>query len=171
MSEFNAGWQGGARDAAAGFNSFLEDVHLKREGALAGIGLVLQNQIKNQLSTPGRGRIRQRLARRRGRLGRAGARTDISKAGRASAPGDSPAPDTGALRNSILYHADHGVHIVGTNQVQAAALEFGTSSAGRGHRTVILPRPYFRPALEKARVAMGKTIAVLMRFGGGNAND
>lgn len=166
MSEFNAGWQSAGREAGDGFDSFLRDVHLKREAAIAGIGLVLQNQIKNQLSTPGRGRIRQRLARRVGRLGRRGARTDIARAGRASAPGDSPAPDTGALRNSVLYHADAGVHIVGTNQVQAAALEFGTNRAGRGRRTTILPRPYFRPALEKARVAMNKTIAVIMRFGG-----
>jgi len=165
MSEFNAGWHSAGHEAGEGFNSFLHDVHLKREAALAGIGLVLQTQIKNELSTPGRGRIRQRLARRVGKLGRRGARTNISRAGRASAPGDPPAPDTGALRNSILYHADHGVHIVGTDQVQAAALEFGTSKAGRGHRTVILPRPYFRPALEKAREAMGKAIAVAFRFG------
>jgi phage gpG-like protein len=165
MSEFSAGWTGDFREAGAGFSHFLDDVHLKRNAALAGIGLVLQNQIKNELSTPGRGRLRQRLARRVGRLGRRGSRTDISKAGRASAPGDPPAPDTGALRNSILYHADFGVHVVGTNQVQAAALEFGTNRAGRGHRTVILPRPYFRPALAKAQAEMGKAIAVLFRFG------
>lgn len=165
MSEFNAGWRAAGREAGEGFESFLHDVHLKRDAAIAAIGLVLQNQIKNQLSTPGQGRIRQRLARRVGKLGRRGARTNIARAGRASAPGESPAPDTGALRNSILYHADHGVHIVGTDQVQAAALEFGTNRAGRGRGTTILPRPYFRPALEKAREAMGKTIAVMMRFG------
>lgn len=168
MAEFNAGWQAAGREAGEGFESFLHDVHLKREAAIAAIGLVLQNQVKNELSTPGRGRIRQRLARRVGKLGRRGARTNIAKASRASAPGDPPAPDTGALRNSILYHADHGVHIVGTNQVQAAALEFGTTHAGRGRRTVILPRPYFRPALEKARAEMGKVISVVMRFGSGH---
>jgi phage gpG-like protein len=64
-----------------------------------------------------------------------------------------------------LYHVEAGVHIVGTDQVQAAALEFGTNAAGRGHHTRILPRPYMRPALNEIRDHIGEVIALPLRFG------
>lgn len=112
---------------------------------LQAAGVELVGQIKQELSQPGTGRIYRR-----------GAITH-----QASAPGEPPAPDTGQLRNSIqmaVLESDDGTAVlrVGTGLEYAAALEFGTTSAGRGHTTVILPRPFMRPALAKARVRMGE---------------
>lgn len=65
---------------------------------------------------------------------------------RASAPGEAPATDTGALLNSgyakrqrlALWHVGYTVEY-------AAWLEFGTPK--------VLPRPYLRPAVEHYRQA------------------
>ncbi len=62
----------------------------------------------------------------------------------ASAPGEAPAIDTGALVNSIQTEMlDRTTGMVFTNMEYAAVLEFG------GAR--IAPRPYFTPAAEAER--------------------
>jgi hypothetical protein len=73
-----------------------------------------------------------------------------SKSGRvygkhqASAPGEAPAIDTSALVNSIDVAAPgEFVRVVGTNQEQGAALEFGRAD---GHFS---ERPFLRPAAKK----------------------
>ena len=106
----------------------LREMRPKAEAAVLASVLDLEGEIKRTLSQPGTGRIYGRH--------------------QASAPGDPPAVDTGRLRNSIAHTRPqwNGWEVsaeVGTNVEYAAALEFGTSR--------ILPRPYMRPALEKAR--------------------
>jgi len=75
---------------------------------------------------------------------------------RASAPGQSPANDTGNLARSIsVVAAAPAVEAVAYVQARtdyAAALEFGTLRAGRGRGTVIEARPFLRPAMEATRV-------------------
>jgi phage gpG-like protein len=75
----------------------------------------------------------------------------VSKTGkphRASAPGEAPAIDTGALVNSITIASslsEKFTRMVGTNQEQAEILEFG-SPGGK-----IAPRPFLRPAAIKKK--------------------
>ena len=88
----------------------------------------LRTAIIQNLSAPGRGRTY--------------ARRGISHT--ASAPGDSPAVDTGRLRQSIsVVKLTEGHYRVGTNVSYAPLLEFGTRD--------IAPRPFLRPALAQAR--------------------
>lgn len=65
----------------------------------------------------------------------------------ASAPGESPASDTGRLANSINSYAvgnGEAISVAGRGTVEyAAMLEFGTSE--------IAPRPFMITALEKSR--------------------
>jgi phage gpG-like protein len=62
----------------------------------------------------------------------------------ASAPGEAPAIDTGALVNSIQVEASGDLSaVVGTNMEYAAILEFG------GVR--MAPRPWLGPAFESVR--------------------
>lgn len=75
-----------------------------------------------------------------------------SKAGRvyeghqASAPGEMPAVDTGALVNSIQTEQDGATKwVVYTNMEYAPHLEYGAPAAG------IAPRPFFTPAAERER--------------------
>lgn len=64
----------------------------------------------------------------------------------ASAPGEMPAIDTGALASSIQTEADGpNVWVVYTGMDYAQSLEFGSVTQG------ILPRPYFVPATERER--------------------
>jgi phage gpG-like protein len=58
----------------------------------------------------------------------------------ASAPGEAPAIDTGALANSIQVELDGLSATVGTNQESAPVLEFGGAH--------IAPRPFMEPAFE-----------------------
>ena len=137
--------------------------------ALSAAALLLEGQIKEELSTPGQGRIRQggreRLGKgsfNRGKDGklhmvkRGAPRTEIDPTNRASAPGDPPAPDTGALRGSITHEFvdDSTVH-VGSPLEYAAPLEFGTLH--------IAPRPFMRVAIAKVRKRFSPTIAAVLR--------
>lgn len=61
----------------------------------------------------------------------------------ASAPGEAPAIDTGALINSIQTEIDGTEGAVSTNQEYAEYLEHGTSR--------MAPRPAWTPAAERAR--------------------
>ncbi|GAB1340884.1 hypothetical protein [Gemmatimonas sp.] len=84
---------------------------------------------------------------------------------RASAPGDPPAPDTGTLRRSaFIERTETGVR-VGVAMAAAAALEFGTTRAGRNRKTVILPRPYMRPALAAVQSQLGSVFRTTLNVG------
>lgn len=133
--------------------------------------MVLERQIKVTLSTPGRGWIRRHRTKS---VTKRGIRSvDIGRAGRHSAPGDPPAPDTGQLRNSI--HANIGGHgpdgassRVGTNLPYAPVLEFGSIAEGG----FIAPRPFMRPALEAAQAEMhGVVVSDLRRITKEHAGD
>jgi phage gpG-like protein len=134
------------------------------------IGLTLVAAIKEELSTPGRGKLRRGETVRKGKGSRRKDKTvrtrgvPMTKLGtRASAPGDPPAPDSGALRNSVLYHEQNGKDVVGVDQPQAPALEYGTKSAGKNHNVTILPRPFMRPAFQKVRDHLGPDVAVALK--------
>ena len=75
----------------------------------------------------------------------------------ASAPGESPANDTGNLARNIAVLSDEtsGVAYVLSRAPYSAALEYG---AIKGNRH-LLPRPFMRPALELNREAIRKLIA------------
>lgn len=84
---------------------------------------------------------------------------------RASAPGEAPAPDTGALRRSAFVERTATGVRVGVAMPYGRALEFGTSGAGRFRRTTILPRPFMRPARANAEDRMGQIFVSTMRGG------
>ncbi|OGC76308.1 hypothetical protein A2619_05835 [candidate division WWE3 bacterium RIFOXYD1_FULL_39_9] len=67
----------------------------------------------------------------------------------ASSPGNAPAVDRGQLIRSIVM--DEGIDYVEvgvkSGAPYAAALEEGTSKAGRGRKTKILPRPFLKPSV------------------------
>lgn len=70
----------------------------------------------------------------------------IYEGNQASAPGEMPAVDTGALMNSIQTEQDGPTKwVVYTNMEYAPHLEYGAPAAG------IAPRPFFTPAAERER--------------------
>lgn len=73
----------------------------------------------------------------------------------ASAPGESPAVDTGFLTNSIQVEVSGLQAIVGTNAEYAEHLEFGTA--------FIAPRPFFDPAFEDERPVFEKGLRELSK--------
>jgi HK97 gp10 family phage protein len=81
--------------------------------------------------------------------GRAKQEMAAAKSGRrygshvASAPGEAPAVDLGALINSIQTAMDGTKGQVYTNMLYAVYLEFGTRK--------MAPRPFFTPAAEESR--------------------
>lgn len=81
------------------------------------------------------------------RDGKHGRSYKVSKSGKphtASAPGEPPAIDTGALVNSITTESpSEYVREVGTAMEYAQHLEFGTPGGK------IAPRPFIRPAFTK----------------------
>lgn len=129
---------------------------------------VLRAQVVEELSTPGTGRVRWNKikVRRAGKANRQVTAKAIARAGRASAPGQPPAPDTGKLRGSIQTEYDDALQKgrMGTNDVRAAPLNFGTIRAGANHKTVILPRPFMEPALKKVSHAMIAAGITELRF-------
>jgi HK97 gp10 family phage protein len=75
----------------------------------------------------------------------------------ASAPGQSPATDTGALIGSISHQREGArSYSVGARVSYAAYLEYGTSRMGA--------RPYFRPAIEDIKpVFRGRLEEIIRR--------
>lgn len=72
----------------------------------------------------------------------------------ASAPGQSPANDTGHLAGNVTVDPINMATLTGTvtsRAAYAAALEFGTA--------IMEPRPYMRPALEAKRAEIETDIA------------
>ena len=73
---------------------------------------------------------------------------------RASAPGEAPAIDTGALINSIESDSDGpGRAIVASNMEYAVELEYG--------KVYMAPRPFFQPAAEAERARFAHDMAQL----------
>jgi phage gpG-like protein len=163
--------RGAASGLVQGFDDFSRQVKQLKPAAKRAIGLTLVAAIKEELSTPGRGRYRRGETKRLGKGSinkktgqqrtRGAVRTALGS--RASAPGDPPAPDSGALRNSVKYHEQKGKDVVGTDQPQAPALEYGTKTAGKDHNVVILPRPFMRPGFQKVRDKLGPGVAAALK--------
>ena len=105
-------------------------------------GLELERAIKLQLSHPGTGIVYGGARSRK--TGRP------RKRHQASAPGEPPAPDTGALRNSVGQEIVGGILRVGVGMPYGPFLEFGTLTEGGA----IAPRPFMRPALESVKDKM-----------------
>lgn len=143
-------------------------MHAAAERAVDAVGLALLQQTQDNLATPGRGRIRGTGRTRVGkgsfrrvkngdgvrvlkRVTRGVAKVNIDNTNRASAPGDPPAPDTGALRSSITYERAGLRAQVGTNLAYAKPLEYGTPR--------IAPRPFLRPAVAAIRGRMASALA------------
>jgi len=90
----------------------------------------------------------------------------------ASAPGESPASDSGKLvENIIVVAAKPGpvaVAEVRARTKYAKALEFGTRKAGRSRNVVIEPRPFLGPAIAATAKEMNKIFKEEMNGRGGD---
>lgn len=160
-------------NALKGFDEFTGQVKSLNPKGRRAVGLTIAGAVKEELSHPGQGRFRKGETKRQGRGSRRPDRTvrtrgapRVKLGSRASAPGDPPAPDSGALRNSVLFHEQNGKDVVGVDQPQAPGLEFGTKTAGKNHNVVILPRPFMRPAFQKVRDKLGAVVAVALKVRG-----
>lgn len=95
--------------------------------AVAATAITITNDIKKAIQSPPK----------TGRLYRRG-----NAAHRASAPGEAPATDTGALVNSIAYKQEDRLQATISSRIKYAPwLEFGTRK--------MKPRPAWRPAVDK----------------------
>lgn len=117
------------------------------------LGVDLQNQMRLELSEPGRGRIYTTYfwTDDAGRIRRGRPRVPHQ----ASAPGDPPAVDEGKLRASYGFNVERGsiedVLVFGTGDPKAKYLEFGTRH--------ILPRPHLRPLMNRNRPRVREVLA------------
>lgn len=141
--------------------SLLKSVATRESARAARVaGAVLLRQWKELLKTPGTGRVyRKPRLTRKGELKRSKRTGKVQyRTHRASAPGQPPAPDLGALRNSIQMEIDtvRAKVRVGTGIEYAPFLEFGSV------RRRLKPRPHARPALEAAQREMGEAVVAIM---------
>lgn len=127
--------------------------------------------IKADMTAPKRGRTyrRGRIARKRTKA-HAGLRgyttakgTEMAIVGykfhRASAPGEAPARDMGALSNSIRAKRSGKLqYMVFTNSDYAQALEFGTRK--------MAPRPFFRVAVRRRRAEFYQRMRAILDWYG-----
>jgi hypothetical protein len=101
---------------------------------------LMSNDVKDAMNKPHSGRIYKRRTVEH----------------RASAPGEAPAIDTGALVNSLeIVHSGPMKSALQSNQPQALALELGRPEAN------LLPRPYMTPAAEKSVKRIKKRLKVM----------
>jgi hypothetical protein len=173
-------------------------VLLERSGARRKVGAglvagarVLVDAWKEELSQPGQGRLYPAGIRFLTIGGRTFATMDPAR-GRpndhvASAPGQPPAPDTGALRDSIGMEIDGGAVVedsrisgfrdvasgrffaereisnvrVGSSSEVMVYMEHGVFNHPGG--ITIEPRPSAGPALERARLAMSQAFVAAVR--------
>lgn len=127
----------------------LNKLRASAEIAIDRAGLALENEVKKTLGPDG--------GPRTGRL------YTVSQSGpkhQASAPGEPPAVLRGHLRQSITHSPPQwdGWTVwteVGTNQPQAARLEWGGVDS-RGIR--ILPRPYLAPSVVRAEETINRIL-------------
>jgi hypothetical protein len=82
-------------------------------------------------------------------------KTDPKRTHQASAPGEAPATDTGALVSSVYFTRDGLSATVGSRLAYAYDLEFG--------RRKIKPRPAWMPATERARPELAKRVEEALR--------
>jgi len=102
--------------------------------------------------------IKQRIQRgpKTGRVYKRGRGRNLSATHQASAPGESPATDTGVLVNSIAFKQVSKLTAeVESRLAYATYLEFGTRS--------IAARPAWLPAIEKMRPEFAKRVADAIR--------
>lgn len=69
-----------------------------------------------------------------------------------SSPGNPPGVDTGALKNSIVAEPDGDAWVVHDGVEYGVWLEYGTEMGDGSTR--MAPRPFFLPAVERARQRM-----------------
>jgi hypothetical protein len=111
--------------------------------AVTAAALTITNDIKRAIQGPPKtGRIYKR-----GKLGRNH---------QASAPGEAPATDTGALVNSIAYKQETKLSAIVSSRLNYAPwLEYGTRR--------IAPRPSWRPAVDKNTPLFQKLVDAAIR--------
>jgi HK97 gp10 family phage protein len=85
-------------------------------------------------------------------------KTSPRRTHQASAPGEAPASDTGALWKNITAEIDGKQAAITSNAEYSAALEFGTER--------IRPRPFMVPAMEKARPKFEKDLQKIVDAAG-----
>lgn len=116
-------------------------------------GLRLVNELRLDLSKPGKGRVYTTYFYQRG--GKLYAWPKRDKPHRASAPGDPPAVDEGVLRASYghkAYRTPEGGELeIRSGDSKAALLEFGTSR--------MKPRPHLRPLIARNRERIRRAVA------------
>lgn len=127
---------------------------------MATVNLTRLDQIvRNQASTvqaiarasmtgPKSGRLYKKSRRRRVNA-TAAKRRRKPRTHRASAPGESPAVDTGALKNSVRIRPVG--NMVWEVYVAQPASKYGTALEFGSPRRRLAPRPFLRPALEQVR--------------------
>ena len=87
-----------------------------------------------------------------GRVYTRGKGQNLSREHQASAPGEAPATDTGALASSIYFEASSPREAtIGSRLAYAAYLEFGTQR--------IAPRPSWTPAVEKMKPKLAARVS------------
>lgn len=169
------------RRASDGLVPFRDSVIARASGGVERSAVLLLTQVQNQLSTPGKGlyyakrradgggsaanraTFNRKLSRAARRANAQGGLEGIALAAarklhRASAPGDSPAPDTGEMKRSAFVERVNQLAMrVGVAAAQSVALEFGTKR--------VLPRPYMRPALAKVLQALGARFTAVLTSG------
>lgn len=120
----------GLAEANAHVNAVIAAMKMGSDKALAKIALDAYNEIVLELSNPGTGRLYKRKGSEH----------------RASAPGEPPAPDTGAYRASWWWEAGPRESSVGTNDEIGEYLEFGTR--------FMAPRPHVRPVIARLLISL-----------------
>ncbi|HET8777977.1 MAG TPA: hypothetical protein VFN76_09990 [Candidatus Limnocylindria bacterium] len=168
--------RGGTMPSVA-IRELARDVQARKADALDAAGDLAVSTLVDVLSTPGRGRLRQQGLKTAGSATKprkvkgvlTGRRTSIAGATRASAPGDPPAPDSGALRSSAAKErvGDTGMR-VGVRMKYGAYLEHGTSCRGprrgrgklgaRAGPGAIAPRPFLARTVERLRTLLGPAV-------------
>lgn len=117
------------------------------------LGLLLVNELRLDLSKPGKGRVYTTYFFQKG--GKLYAWPKRNKPHRASKPGDPPAVDEGILRASYGHDAQltqKGAELViASGDKKAPYLEFGTSQ--------MKPRPHLRPLMARNTIRIRRTVA------------
>jgi hypothetical protein len=149
------------------FNSraIVAEMEEKMPRTMAAIGTAYANAVKLRMrNSPATGRtypeVRTKLVKR----GKKTARVTLSgrPTHRASAPGEAPAPDTGALLGSVTWRVTRNGRAwraeVGSNLKYAVYLEYGAARGVRGKdgrltsvQWILFPRPAWGPALVELR--------------------
>lgn len=157
-----------AVDPTQGLREYARQVYVAKDRSLAALAVLWVRQVKLVLSQPGKGRVyvRTKLTTdRRGRdavTGKFDGSTRVKarrrRFHRASAIGDPPAVDLGALRGSMDFEkVAHARYRLGTANKYAEHLE----------PPARLNRPFMRRALDLVRPVWGRRIVADLRDAGG----